>query len=203
MYRRKIEESPVMKRKIIGGVLRHIREVDPAEQAHSDAVATYSGQIARQLGLPREKVLQIRDAALLHDIGKIRFINGSSFHGAEIEEWQLQELRRHPEVGYNLLVTMSDYAQLAPYVLHHHERWDGTGYPMGLSGEDIPLEARIIAIAEAYDAMIEGRSRNGTRGTRAAIEEIRRCTGTQFDPAVSKAFIEILSPGECAASTSE
>jgi diguanylate cyclase (GGDEF)-like protein len=203
MYRRKIEESPVMKRKIIGGVLRHIREVDPAEQAHSDAVATYSGQIARQLGLPREKVRQIRDAALLHDIGKIRFINGSSFHGAEIEEWQLQELRRHPEVGYNLLVTMSDYAQLAPYVLHHHERWDGTGYPLSLSGEDIPLEARIIAIAEAYDAMIEGRSWKGARGTLAAIEEIRRCAGTQFDPVVVKAFINILSPGEYDSSASE
>lgn len=192
MYRNKVAESPVMKNRIMEGVRRYIQEMDPVEQAHSDAVAAYAEQIAQYLGLSTERVRQVGEAASLHDIGKIRFINGSVSDGARSGEPERSELRRHPEVGHNLLVSLSEYAQQAPFVLHHHERWDGSGYPLGLSGEDIPLESRIIAVAEAYDALLTGSAKPAPQAKDEAIAEIMRCAGTQFDPAVAKAFIKIL-----------
>ena len=192
MYRRKVAESPVMKRRIIDGVLKYIQEFDTAEQSHSIAVAGYSERIAQQLGLPKEKIRQIREAGLLHDIGKIRFINANAHTVDKSAAKGSQDFQHHPEVGYNLLVSLSDYAQLAPFILHHHENWDGTGYPLGLVGEEIPMEARIIAVAEAYDAMISGRSKQVLRTKSEAIDEIKRCSGTQFDPDISTIFVEIL-----------
>lgn len=192
MYRRKVAESPVMKRNTIEGVLKHIQELDRNEQAHSIAVAENSEQIAQHLDLPRERIQQIREAALLHDIGKIRFINGAVKTANNVETGMPRGFQHHPEVGYNLLVSLSDHAQLAPFILHHHENWDGTGYPLGLVGEEIPLEARIIAVAEAYDAIISGKGIGNPRTKDEAIEEIRRCSGTQFDPSVARVFIHIM-----------
>lgn len=192
MYRRKVAESPVMKRKIIDGVLKHIQELDAEEQSHSIAVAGYSERIAQQLGLPKEKIHQIREAGLLHDIGKIRFINDDATVSDGLMHGKPKDFQHHPEVGYNLLISLSEYAQLAPSVLHHHENWDGTGYPLGLAGEAIPLEARIIAVAEAYDAMISGRSKQAPRTKDEALDEIRRNSGTQFDPGIAEAFIQVV-----------
>lgn len=181
-----------MKRKIIDGVLKHIQELDAEEQAHSIAVAGYSERIAQQLGLPKEKIHQIREAGLLHDIGKIRFINDDATVSDGLMYRKPKDFQHHPEAGYNLLISLSEYAQLAPSVLHHHENWDGTGYPLGLAGESIPLEARIIAVAEAYDAMISGRSKQASRTKDEALDEIRQNSGTQFDPGIVEAFIQVV-----------
>jgi HD-GYP domain-containing protein (c-di-GMP phosphodiesterase class II) len=104
------------------------------------------------------------------------------------EEWE--EIKRHPEISYNILSTVSEYASLAEIILSHHERWDGKGYPRNLKGEDIPLKARIIAVADSYDAMTSERPYHGPMSKEKALEELEKCAGTQFDPEIVKVFIE-------------
>jgi HD-GYP domain-containing protein (c-di-GMP phosphodiesterase class II) len=103
-------------------------------------------------------------------------------------EWK--EVKRHPEVGYRILSTVNDLAELAGYILAHHERWDGQGYPKGLKGEAIPLQSRIIAIAEAYDAMTNAGSYRKSLALREAIKELQSNAGTHFDPQLTTVFIE-------------
>ena len=105
-----------------------------------------------------------------------------------LDEWE--EIKRHPEIGYRILSTANGMAEMAEYVLAHHERWDGLGYPKGLKGEEIPLQPRIIAIADAYDAMTSTRTYRGALSDEVAIEELQKNAGTQFEPELVKVFID-------------
>jgi diguanylate cyclase (GGDEF)-like protein/putative nucleotidyltransferase with HDIG domain len=192
MYRRKLAESPGVKRRIIGKVLDVINCKSAEEAAHSARVAEYSEAIARKLGLSEETVRLVRTAATLHDIGKIKLSAELLHKTLPLDETEMKEFRHHPEVGYNILVSVNEYSQLALFVLHHHEQWDGTGYPLGLSGEDIPLGARILSVAESYDYMISERNYQGKMTMEMAIEELRRCSGTCFDPRITTVFIKYL-----------
>ena len=102
------------------------------------------------------------------------------------------KIRRHPEIGYRILSSANEFAEIAEHILEHHEHWDGGGYPKGLKGEEISLEARIIAIADAYDAMTRMRLHRNDLTAEEAIEEISRCSGTQFDPEIARVFIEMI-----------
>ena len=130
--------------------------------------------------------------SLLHDIGKIGVDDRILNKPGELtpEEWEI--MKRHPEIGFVITMSSPDFASIAECVLSHHERWDGTGYPLGLSGEEIPLLARILAVADAYDAMTSDRVYRRALSPQAAIEEIGKNIGTQFDPQIAKLFIEFV-----------
>ena len=169
-----------------------MRDVGTAR--HSQTVGRYAEEIARALGLPEAHVERIRAAGVLHDIGKLGVADAVLKKPGALTDEEWAEMRRHPELGARIL----DHANLrdiSAWVLAHHERIDGRGYPHGLAGDVIPLEARILAVADAYEAMTADRAYRAALGHDAAQEELRACSGTQFDPAVVEAFLAVLTQG--------
>ncbi len=129
-------------------------------------------------------------AGLLHDIGKITVPTDLLSKPGKLTDEELEVIKRHPETGYQILKSVDEYITIAKYVLHHHERWDATGYPAGLKGEEIPLQSRIIAVADAYEAMTAKRPYQKKRTTKEAKAELKKCSCTQFDPLIVKIFLE-------------
>lgn len=132
-------------------------------------------------------------AGTLHDIGKIAIGNEILDKSDKLTNFEWMEIHRHPEISYSILSSLNDYAPLANIILFHHERYDGKGYPKGLSGDQIPLQARIIAVADAFDAMTYGRPYKEPLTLEAAIQEIINGKHTQFDPEVADVFLRIVS----------
>ncbi|MDM7461223.1 MAG: response regulator [bacterium] len=164
---------------------------DTETEGHSERVAAYTMAMARRLNLPPRELTDIERGALLHDIGKIGVPDSILYKPEPLtpEEWEI--MRQHPVIGYRMCMKVDALRPAAPIVLHHHERWDGQGYPYGLAGEAIPLGARIFAIADTLDAMTSDRPYRQARSFAEAREEIVRCSGTQFDPEMVKLFLEI------------
>jgi diguanylate cyclase (GGDEF)-like protein/putative nucleotidyltransferase with HDIG domain len=154
---------------------------------HSKTVGHYAESMALELGLASERVERIRLAGVLHDIGKIGVADSILFKPGPLDDEEWEELRSHPEIGARLL-SGPGLADLRAWVLAHHERLDGTGYPMGLSDGEIPLEARIIAVADAFEAITSDRPYRAGRSGEEALAELRNCAGTQFDPQVVDAL---------------
>jgi two-component system cell cycle response regulator len=156
---------------------------DPRTARHSETVGRYAEAMARRLGLEPERVERIRLAAILHDIGKIGVADSILYKAGPLTDEEWAEIRNHPEIGARLL-SAPGLGDLRAWVLAHHERVDGGGYPLGLSGDEIPLEARIIAVADAFEAMLADRPYRVGRPREQALAELERCGGTQFDPQV-------------------
>lgn len=152
----------------------------PEKQGHSKRVAGYANMIAKAIEMPERQRRRLYFASLLHDIGFLRISPDTSFDKSIYQT--------HSAVGYEMLNPITFYRDIAPFVLHHHERWDGFGYPEKLKGADIPLESRIIAVAEAYDSMVSTVSYRMAISRESAIEELQRNKGSQFDPALVEAF---------------
>lgn len=179
--------------------LAHALDVRDAKTAnHSETVADYAVAMARRLGLSPRHVERVRLAGLLHDVGKIGIPDSVLLKPGKLTEAEWLMMRRHPELGAQMLdsATLRD---VRLWVLAHHERPDGTGYPYGLSGHEIPLEARILAVADAFEAMVSDRPYRAGRPQAEALTELRRCAGTQFDAEVVAAFEETLSQEDGAA----
>jgi diguanylate cyclase (GGDEF)-like protein/putative nucleotidyltransferase with HDIG domain len=155
--------------------------------SHSERVADLAGRIARRLGAADPEVELTRLAGSLHDLGKLAIPEEILRKPDALSDTERLVLERHPQIGFRMLESLG-VEPVAEWVLHHHERWDGRGYPQGLRGEQIPLGARIIFVADAFDAMTSERVYREPLTPRAALEELRRCSGTQFDPAVVEAF---------------
>ena len=160
--------------------------------SHSTRVAELSAWITHRLGLEREQIELTRLAASLHDLGKLAIPEEILQKPGPLSDPERLVLQRHPEIGHRMLESLG-VDPVAEWVLHHHERWDGTGYPHRLRGEEIPLGARIIFVADAYDAMTSDRAYRGRLTPREAIEELERCSGTQFDPEIVAAFARELA----------
>ena len=156
--------------------------------SHSDRVATLSAEIAAQLGLPAEEVELTRLAGSLHDLGKLAIPEEILRKPAMLSDAERLVLERHPQIGYRMLESLG-VDPIADWVLHHHERWDGSGYPDGLAEDRIPLGARIIFVADAFDAMTSNRLYREALTFEEAVAEVDRCAGTQFDPDVVNAFL--------------
>jgi putative nucleotidyltransferase with HDIG domain len=158
---------------------------------HAVSVAALAGAVCDALEVDVLETATIQRAALLHDVGKLavraEVLESSEPLGAA--EWEL--VRSHPEVGARLLLAFPPLAALAPMVRHHHERWDGRGYPDRLAGAEIPFGARVIAACDAFDAMISARPYRDAMAAEAALEEILRAAGTQLDPDVACAFADV------------
>ncbi len=162
---------------------------DQETRGHSVRVAQHSLDIARLLGIKEEEeLLTVYRGALMHDVGKIGVPDAILLKPAKLTEEEWEFMRRHPALGYRILAQVPYLRPAAKIVLAHHERWDGDGYPRKLKGEDIPLGARIFALCDTYDAIISDRPYRKGQSPEAALAEILRCAGTQFDPKVVEAF---------------
>jgi response regulator RpfG family c-di-GMP phosphodiesterase len=173
----------------IEGLAKAIDKMDRYTAGHSDRVATYAMYLAVRLGLSHEQIETVRQSALMHDIGKIGCVLNLNKPG-KLTQDEYEVFKKHPGFGRDILEPIRFLHPLIPGVHLHHERWDGRGYPLGLKGEDVPLIARIIAVADTYDAMTSDRAYRRALPHEVAVAEIERCSGTQFDPAVSHDFCE-------------
>ncbi len=165
---------------------------DAYTKGHSSRVADYSRMIAKRAGYPQKELEDIYIMGLLHDVGKIGVPDSVINKPSRLTEEEYELIKAHPMVGYEILKNISEMPKLAVGARWHHERWDGTGYPDGLKGTDIPLEARIIAVADAYDAMSSRRSYHGIYAQQYIIDELKRCSGSQFDPTFAQIMLSII-----------
>lgn len=191
MYRKKLHESQSMRHQTVKAIVKTLNEKSVREKVHSDEVSRISKQIGLAMGLSSEKIKELEIASLLHDIGKISIPDSILNKNGSLTESEYIEVKRHSECGYQILKSVDSYSSLAEIVLHHHERWDGEGYPYGLKGDEIPLLSRIITVADAYEAMISDRPFRNGRSHESAIAEIKACAGSQFDPMIVAAFLKI------------
>jgi diguanylate cyclase (GGDEF)-like protein/putative nucleotidyltransferase with HDIG domain len=164
---------------------------DPYVSGHASQVAEYAKSIALELGLPAERVERIRQGALLHDIGKIGISEEVLHKPAHLTDAEYEYVKSHATLGADFLKTSHGLRHLAPFVRHHHERWDGTGYPDRLRGAAIPLEARILSVCDAVEAMASDRPYSRASTLSEIVAEIKRCSGTQFDPQVAEALVHV------------
>ena len=154
--------------------------------------------IGGRLGLDGEELEELGLGARLHDVGKLAVSHGVLLKAGALTTAELVQIRAHPSAGARLVASSDDLRRALPYVLYHHERWDGAGYPEGRSAEEIPLGARILAVADAFDAMTSDRPYRRALPVGHALAELFRCAGSQFDPGVVNAFLEAWERGEVA-----
>lgn len=193
MYRRKLNEGKSARSALIASLMQALEEKTRETTAHSDRMGELSRQLAEKLGLPASELYDIPLLAALHDIGKIGIPEHVLNKPGPLTPAEWEVMKKHSEIGYRIASTTVELAHVAESILHHHERWDGTGYPLGLSGDDIPMIARIISVVDAYDAMTHHRAYRAALTHDEAIKNIELGSGTQFDPRVVRAFLEIMS----------
>ena len=166
---------------------------DSYTRGHSDRVSEYSVLIGEKLGLPEEQIKILRIGGLFHDIGKIGIPDSILLKPEKLSDDEYSQIKNHPSIGAHILSSSAIFKNIIPIVKHHHERYDGNGYPSRLKGEEIPYVARIAAVADTFDAMTSRRSYRGPIDIEKVKEEIKRCEGTQFDPQIAEVFLEILN----------
>lgn len=169
---------------------------DPYTRGHSGRVAELAVVVARRLGWKESRLNALRLGGLLHDVGKLNLDGSILRKPGPLSEHEYGEIRRHPLAGARLIRGFEALRPALPYILFHHERWDGSGYPSGRSREQIPIGARILAVADAFDAMISFRPYRAPLTRRGALAEVAGGAGTQFDPVVVRAFLAAWSDGE-------
>jgi len=162
---------------------------------HGARVAALAEPVALRLGWDRERMRSLRRAAPLHDVGKVKIRPQLLGKAGPLTLEELAEVRSHPAAGAQLVLPLRRFHEALPYVLFHHERWDGGGYPAGLSGRGIPIEARILAIADAFDAMISPRPYRRALTHEHALAEVEYGAGTQFDPVAAELFVGAWADG--------
>lgn len=191
MYAHKLFEVSSHRNETIKTILKTLHEKNPREEKHSERVSTICVQIGMALGMSNEEMSLLKAISNLHDIGKIAIDDAILNKPGKLDDKEWEQIKRHPEIGYRILSTSPEYAEIAQDILSHHERYDGKGYPRGLKGEEIPIRARIITVADSYDAMVSDRPYRRPLTHQEAIDEIKRNLGTQFDPNIGMLFIEL------------
>ena len=190
MYKHKIYENLGLRNKTVDLIMKALFEKNSREMSHSLRVSKICESIAISLDFDKDKVNQIKMAGLVHDIGKIavdeRILNNSEI----LTDSEFGEIKKHAEIGFRILGSVPEFSQMAEFILQHHERWDGLGYPKGLHGTEILLQARIITLADAYDAMTAERPYRKILDKDQAAVEILKWSGKKFDPEIVKVFIE-------------
>ncbi|MDX6388119.1 MAG: hypothetical protein QOD85_1921 [Gaiellaceae bacterium] len=171
---------------------------DPSTAAHCARVTFLSRRLATWIGWDDRKLRTLEVGAPLHDIGKVTISEALLRKRGPLQPHELAEIRTHPAAGAKLISPVGPARDALPYVLYHHERWDGGGYPTGRRGTQIPEGARLLAVADAFDAMMTTRPYRRALPMTRALGEIERCAGTQFDPTFASAFLDAWSAGALA-----
>ncbi len=166
---------------------------DPYTRGHSDRVSEYSVLLGKKLGLSDKDINDLRIGGLFHDIGKIGIPDSILLKDSKLTDYEYSEIKNHPTIGMHILSSATIFKDSLPIVKHHHERYDGKGYPGKLKGEEIPYLARIAAISDSFDAMTSKRTYRNSLPIDVVKAEIERCKGTQFDPKYADAFLDILN----------
>jgi HD-GYP domain-containing protein (c-di-GMP phosphodiesterase class II) len=171
---------------------------DPSTAAHCARVTFLAGRLAAWLGWDEPRLRTLGVGARLHDIGKVMISEPLLRKRGPLQPHELAEIRMHPTAGARLLGPVASAREALPCILYHHERWDGAGYPTGLGGTEIPEHARLLAVADAFDAMTSTRPYRRALPTSHALGELERCAGTQFDPRIAQAFLDAWHAGALA-----
>jgi two-component system, cell cycle response regulator len=193
MYAHKNSGRPTARRQSTDVLLRALAERHPGLEGHLGGVAHLAGAVGRHLGLEGEALERVLVAAELHDVGKVAIPDAIINKPGPLDDDEWAFMRRHTLIGERIVAAAPALGGVAKLVRASHERWDGNGYPDAIAGQDIPLGARIVAVCDAYDAIVADRPYRRGRSAAEAMAELRRCAGTQFDPAVVDAFAAVLA----------
>jgi diguanylate cyclase (GGDEF)-like protein/PAS domain S-box-containing protein len=194
MYRHKLLESKSYRSSVISSLKKMLYEKSFETEEHAMRLTGLCNEAGRIMGLSQSDLNDLELFSMLHDIGKIGVNDNVLLKPGKLNEQEWCEMRRHSEIGYRIAQSAPELSHIAEYILCHHERWDGKGYPQGMKGKQIPLLSRILAVADSYDAMVNDRYYRKALSHAAAIEELKRCSGTQFDPDIVNVFLKILEP---------
>lgn len=196
MYKNKLSEGKSVRSSVINSLIKTLEERTHETEEHAQRMKALAVNLGRMLGISNTGLDELSLLAVLHDIGKIAIPDGILTKTGCLtrEEWVI--MRKHCEIGYRIAVSSPELVSIANGILCHHEHWDGKGYPQGLKGEEIPVTSRIINIVDAFDAMTNDRSYHKAVTKAEAVKELKRCSGTQFDPDIVKAFIDMISKNE-------
>jgi HD-GYP domain-containing protein (c-di-GMP phosphodiesterase class II) len=193
MYRQKLMEGQSYRNTIINTMLATMEAKSMETEEHAKRIKNICLTIGQEIGLSDKQLDELSLLAVLHDIGKIGINESILQKNGPLNEQEWAEMRKHPEIGYRIAQNTPELAPVAEYILGHHERWDGKGYPRGYTGTSIPQLSRILAVADAYDAMTNDRIYRKAMSQAEAIEELKRNAGYQFDPAVVEVFLKLYS----------
>jgi diguanylate cyclase (GGDEF)-like protein/PAS domain S-box-containing protein len=195
MYREKIQRTDSTRSYMVQVLQKAVEARDFETEGHSERLQTMVEDLARSLNLPEETINDLLLLARFHDLGKVGISDSILYKPGPLSREEFREMVQHCEIGYRIVQSVPDLAPIADWILKHHEWWDGRGYPQGLAGEDIPLPCRILAVADAYDAMTSDRPYRRAMSHEEALRELRRYAGTQFDPTLVEKFVLIVENG--------
>lgn len=196
-YYRQIEKLSLKNdtqfREFTKALARTVDAKDPYTYGHSESVTRYSLMIAKEMRLDREQTRAIEIGGQLHDMGKIGISEYILNKPDRLTDEEFKSIQRHPEIAADILKDTKSLKDIRDLILHHHERFDGTGYPAGLKGKEIPLGARILTVADSYDTITSHRAYRRSLSKEEALDEIRKKSGTQFDPEIVRAFLKVIN----------
>lgn len=195
MYKNKLLMKTQVREMTMNTIIKNLYEKNSSEKIHAENVSSYGKCLAEAMGLSKKEIARVDVLAKLHDIGKVAIDQTVLEKKEKLSGDEWEAIMRHPEIGYHITNTSADMAEISLAILGHHERWDGTGYPKGLAGAEIPVLSRIIAIAGCYDTILSERSYKKAENKSSAAREIMRCAGTQFDPELADLFVnQVVNP---------
>ncbi|MDZ7762181.1 MAG: diguanylate cyclase [Desulfovermiculus sp.] len=192
MYRDKLNRNINSRSQIMRALMVALEERDFITSGHVQRLEEFCVNLGKEMELSVNQISNLKLLAQVHDLGKVGIPDHILFKPGPLIEAEWEIMRQHSEKGHRIALALTDLAGIADLILKHHERWDGQGYPLGLAGEEIPFECRILAITDAFDAMANDRPYRNTMSIKEAVQELRRCAGTQFDPDLVEVFIRVL-----------
>jgi HD-GYP domain-containing protein (c-di-GMP phosphodiesterase class II) len=192
MYREKMQRERSSRSHIVQALMKALEARDFVTEGHSDRLQQLVLPLARSRGLPEDAINDLLLFSRFHDLGKVGIPDSILGKPGALTEEEAEEMRKHSEIGHRIAKSVPDLAPIADLILKHHEWWNGRGYPLGLAGEDIPLPCRILAIADAFDAMTSDRPYRRAMSREKAVEELRASAGSQFDPELVEQFVATL-----------
>lgn len=196
MYEKKLHESPYTRGNLIKILIKALYNKNNLEEEHGKRVSIMSVKIGESLGYDEEKLDRLKTLGLIHDIGKVGIEEDTLNKKESLTTQEWKNIKKHTEIGYRIISEIEEMADLAKYVLLHHERYDGKGYPKKISGKDIPEFARIIAVVDAFDTMTNDTAYRKRMTTEEAVKELKKNSGTQFDPEIIDVLVELLFPNQ-------
>jgi HD-GYP domain-containing protein (c-di-GMP phosphodiesterase class II) len=192
MYREKLNHIQSFRSSMVQGMMKTLEARDFLTEGHAERMRELIWNLGTYVGLRSNMLTNLQLLAQFHDIGKVGISDKILFKPGTLTEIERLEMQRHSEIGYRIAQSIPDLSSISDLILKHHERWDGRGYPLGVKGEDIPLECRVLAIVDAYDAMTNDRPYRKAMSEEEALAEIENNAGTQFDPALVAKFLHML-----------